>query len=155
MAYRSPKKEVLRVKRAVNHIIKKLDVKYVVQVFPIAEKSGEELTADSENDQDAILQVCRSNRDKQDKNVFLVFVNVKHINALNRKQVLRHVFHEICHIITWEYTDMIETCLKHVKAGPLKEQLLDDMYNIRENVTYNLERTMGPHVLPQLDWNEP
>jgi hypothetical protein len=143
------KKEIKRVKDIVEFFLKKLDVKYAIGVYSSGEKSGEERTVDEE---DAILEVCRSNRGQQDKSAFLVFVNTEETESMSLNVLKRHVFHEICHILTWEYTDEMENYLKYIEDGPLKEELIDRLYNIREDITYRMERTFGPFVLPTLDW---
>lgn len=155
------KKEVDRVKRAISYISKKLGTKYIVQVYPVADKEGEEtadsnvkIVANEEGEENIILQVCRSNRGQQDKSVFLVFVDPNMTRNRSRGDLLRHVFHELCHMISWDYTDEMENILKHIPDSPLKEELYDRMYNVREDVTYRLERTFGPHVLPSLDWTK-
>jgi len=148
----TPKMVVARVKKAVDYVAKKLDIKYTIGVYPINSKIGDENTADTE---EALLEVCRSNRGQQDKSAFLIFVNTKELSKLTANEIRRHVFHEICHIITWEYTDEMENFLKKIEDGPLKEELLERMFNTREDVTYRMERTFGPHVLPNIDWTVP
>ena len=145
------KKEVARVRKAVDYILKKLDVKYTVGIYPMIDKHGEERTADEEIN---LIEVCRSDRGQQDKNTFLLFLNTDELAKMPLNRVKRHVFHEICHIITWEYTDEMENMIKHIPDGLLKEELVDRWYNIREDITYRMERAYGPHVLPQIDWTE-
>ena len=69
-------------------------------------------------------------------------------------ELRRTVWHEWLHAATWDYTDGLEDVLKYMKDGPLKNELMERFYNIRENVTYTLERTLGPYVFPSFNWDE-
>jgi hypothetical protein len=145
------KKQVTRVKKSLNYILKKLKVKYLIGVYAMEEKHGEERTADEASN---LIEVCRSDRGQQDKATFLVFVNSDMLAKMPVSDIHRHVFHEICHIMSWEYTDEMENMLKYIEEGPLKDELVNRMIDVRENVTYTFERTFGPFVLPTLNWDD-
>jgi phage regulator Rha-like protein len=97
----------------------------------------------------------RSNRDKQDRKSFVVYFNQDIISTLNLAQTKRHAWHEILHAITWAFVDEFEEVVKYLKDQPdLYGELVSRAYDTRENVIYNLERCLGPVVLPESDWSE-
>ncbi len=97
----------------------------------------------------------RSNRKKQDLKSFIVYFNQEIMEPLTLSQVKRHAWHEILHALTWPFVDEYEEVTKYLKDQPdLYGELVSRAYDTRENVIYNLERTLGPVVLPESDWSE-
>lgn len=96
----------------------------------------------------------RSNRDKQDKNTFLVYFNQEYLGSISKGKLLRHSLHEILHALTWPFVDEYEEVVKYIsKNADLRKELDNRAYNTRENVIYTLERKLGPTLLPEADWN--
>lgn len=103
----------------------------------------------------AILSLTRSGRGLEDKLTFLLEFNpfVLKNEQITNTQLKRHVFHEILHAITWPFIDEQDATIHHIKNNKdLKKELHKRMYHVREDVIYNLERKLGPHVLPECDW---
>jgi hypothetical protein len=97
----------------------------------------------------------RSNRKRQDLKSFIVYFNQDIMQELTLTQVKRHAFHEILHAMTWPFVDEYEECTKYLKDQPdLYGELVSRAYDTRENVIYNMERSLGPIVLPECDWSE-
>lgn len=97
----------------------------------------------------------RSNRKTQDRKSFIVYFNQDIMAGLNLSQAKRHAWHEILHALTWPFVDEYEEVTKYLKDQPdLYGELTSRAYDTRENVIYNLERCLGPVVLPESDWSE-
>lgn len=97
----------------------------------------------------------RSNRKRQDTKSFIVYFNQEIMNLLSVNQIKRHAFHEVLHAITWPFVDEFEEVTKYLKDQPdLYGELVSRAYDTRENVIYNMERSLGPIVLPESDWSE-
>jgi hypothetical protein len=143
--------EIHRVERAATYILKRLssDIIFLVQGMP-EDLDDDEVTAE----EGGILAICRTNRGQADKKSFILFVNAKQTKDLSANELRRTVFHEWIHAATWLLSDEIENIIKYVKESPLKQELLQRVYDARENITYELERTVGPHIFPSFDWTE-
>lgn len=98
--------------------------------------------------------VERSNRDKQDRNTFLVNFNQTYMESVSKANLLRHALHEILHALTWPFVDEFEEVTKYVEKNvELYNELHRRANDTRENVIYILERKLGPTLLPEADWN--
>ena len=142
-------KEQKRVERAVAYVVKRLNSPILFMVASMADYARS-----PDDDEGGILAIGRSYRGQADKNSFILFFDAEQTKALTSAELRRTVWHEWLHAVTWDYTDEVENIMKYVKDGSLKDELIDRLYNARENVTYNLERTLGPHVFPSFDWEE-
>jgi hypothetical protein len=151
MASRLEKSEKKRVERAVAYVTKRVVSPIYFLVTSMSELNREDEAGKEEN---GILAICRSNRGQADRSSFLLYFDSEQTKGLTSNELRRTVWHEWLHAVTWDYTDEIENILKYMKSGVLKDELLERLYNTRENVTYNLERTLGPHVFPSFDWTE-
>lgn len=96
----------------------------------------------------------RSNRSTQDKNTFLIHFNQDIISKLTLLQIKRRAFHEVMHAMTCPYIDEYYAVIKHISDITLYKELAGRADDMRENVTYLLERKLGPFVLPQCDWSK-
>lgn len=97
----------------------------------------------------------RSNRKTQDRKSFIVYFNQDIMAAISLTQVKRHAFHEILHAISWPFVDEFEEVVKYLKDQPdLYGELTSRAYDTRENVIYNMERSFGPLLFPEADWDE-
>lgn len=154
MASKLDQKEQRRVERAVTYITKTLGgpILFLVSSMNDYRKASDD--EDSSEDSGGILAICRSNRGQADKNSFILFFDSEQTKLLTTNALRRTVWHEWLHAATWDYTDEVENIMKYLKDSPLKDELIDRLYNARENVTYNLERTLGPHIFPSFDWEE-
>jgi hypothetical protein len=96
----------------------------------------------------------RSNREKQDRNTFLIYFNQDFIAEATKGKLLRHCLHEIFHAVTWPFVDEFEEVTKYLdKNAELYNELHKRAKDTRENVIYALERKLGPHLLPEANWN--
>lgn len=152
MPSRLDKTEQKRVERAASYITKRLGPRFIFLTTSLSEFKRESET--SEDEEGGIMAISRSNRGQADKNSFILFFDPEQTKNLTTNALRRTVWHEWLHAATWDYTDEIENILKYLKDGPLKEELIERLYNARENVTYNLERTLGPHIFPSFKWDE-
>lgn len=152
MPSRLDKTEQKRVERAASYITKRLGPRFIFLTTSLSEFKRESET--SEEEEGGIMAISRSNRGQADKNSFILFFDPEQTKDLTTNALRRTVWHEWLHAATWDYTDEIENILKYLKDGPLKDELIERLYNARENVTYNLERTLGPHIFPSFKWDE-
>lgn len=145
------KTEQKRVERAAAYITKRLGPQFIFLTTSLREFKNSGEVSEEEG---GILAISRSNRGQADKSSFIIFFDPEQTKLLTTNALRRTVWHEWLHAATWDYTDEIENIVKYIKDGPLKDELLERMYNVRENVTYNLERTLGPHIFPNFNWEE-
>lgn len=146
------KTEQKRVERAASYITKRLGPRFIFLTTSLSEFKRESET--SEDEEGGIMAISRSNRGQADKNSFILFFDPEQTKSLTTNALRRTVWHEWLHAATWDYTDEVENILKYLKDSPLKDELIERLYNARENVTYNLERTLGPHIFPSFKWDE-
>ena len=155
MASHLERTEQKRVERAVAYINKRLGAPIIFLVSSMNDyRRPPDEDDESSGEEGGILAIGRSNRGQADKNSFILFFDPNQTKLLTSNELRRTVWHEWLHAATWDYTDEVENIMKYLKDGPLKNELIDRLYNARENVTYNLERMLGPHIFPSFNWDE-
>jgi hypothetical protein len=140
------KTEKIRVIKAFKYITEKLKFDVVLIIEPMTPRRLKIYETSH-------FTIERSNRSTQDKSTFLVHFNQNVISKLSLLQIKRHAFHEILHTMTWPYIDEYFAVIKHISDIALYNELARRSEDTRENVTYMLERKLGPFVLPQCDWS--
>ena len=140
------KKEQVRITKAFSYLQKKLKLDLVLIIDPMSPNQLKKYEGTH-------FTIERSHRSTQDKNTFLVKFNQSVTCSMTLLQIKRHAFHEILHALTWPYIDEYFSVIKHIPEPLLYNELAARSADTRENVTYTLERKLGPFVLPQCDWS--
>lgn len=138
---RAASDEKKRVARAVSYVLKRLNSKFVFVFQP-------------SNDDSMLLSIERSGRGSCDKGIYIVNYNAKTVAKMSRDALRQAVLHEWLHSASWELYDEVENLLSMIKAGPLKKELYRRYLDARENVVYHIERSVGPHVFPFIEYKD-
>jgi hypothetical protein len=142
---RKVSKEKRRIERAAAYVLKRLNSKYVFLVEPA--------TA-SDVKRGLILTVERSGRGTQDKSTFIITYNAELSIRMSRNEIRQTLFHEWLHAASWDLYDELETAINHLKPSPLRDELHKRYLDTRENVVYHMERALGPHVFPFIEYKD-
>lgn len=137
--------EKKRIERAVAYVLKRLNSKYVFFVEPAVQ---------SDVKRGLLVTIERSGRGTQDKSTFIITFNAEQSTKLSRNEIRQAIFHEWLHSASWEIYDEIETVINHLKPSPLRDELHKRYLDVRENVVYHMERSMGPHVFPFIEYKD-
>lgn len=141
------KEQQERVEKAFSYIISKYKLDLNIIIMPMSPGKLKRYPT-------TFFTIERSNREKQDKNTFLVYFNQEFIALATKGQLLRHCLHEILHAVTWPFVDEWEEVVKYIdKNVELYNELQIRARDTRENVIYLLEKKLGPHILSEADWN--
>jgi len=138
-----------KVTSAMNFVTKKLSVDLNIQIQCMSPYSYKKKFPN------AIVAISRSGRGLEDRLTFLLEFNpmVLKSGEITFTELKRHVFHELLHALTWPFIDEQNATIDHIKNNkPLKDELHKRMLHVREDIIYNLERKLGPHVLPECNW---
>ena len=135
-------KEKDRVFSAFDYIVKKfsLDLNLIVTSSQVKKDS-------------TLFTIERSARESSDRNTFLITFNREKTKLMELPELYRHAFHEILHSLTWGYIDEHGEVLKYIKDKTLSKELQLREADTRENITYLLERKLGPFALPEAAWD--
>lgn len=138
---RSVSGEKKRIERAIAHVLKKLNCNYnfIAQDSPSVT---------------SILTVDRSRRGSQDRNTYLVGYNSALTVEMSTNKLRQAILHEWLHAASWDLYDEIENLIKKIKTKSLKKEIEKRYLDIRENVVYNIERSVGPHVFPYIKYED-
>lgn len=134
------KEEEKKVIKAFNYLTKKLKINSDFIYYPMSKKQIKEFEG-------AIFLVSRSDRGSQDKTLFMIHYNIDEINKASYDAIKRHVFHELLHTLTWGFTDEFLEITKYIKNAGLKQELEKRHSDMRETITYSMERKLGPFCL--------
>jgi hypothetical protein len=146
-------KERKRVESAIQYISSRIPGNYLFILYEIKKEEKEAL---EERDLDCgIMECSRTARGAHDKPTFMLYYDPEQTIPLSVKDLRRVVFHEIIHILTFDYADEIESLLDLITNKKLKEELSKRAQAVNENVTYRLERSLGPLCFPNLNWSSP
>lgn len=142
------KAETERIEKIVEFLIKRLTLDLNIIVLPMSPSAVKK----SEN---SYFTIQRSGRASQDKNTFLLNFNQELVKDMHSPDIKRHIFHELVHTMHWPFTDEFEETIKYLKTNkPLFNELTKRHEDTRENVTYSIERKMGPLVIPEATWDK-
>lgn len=141
------KKETTRVTKAFEYVRSKLNVDLTLLVGPMTPGM-------LKKHQGTHFTIERSHRNTHDKNTFIIYYNQTVTLEMTLVKLKRHAFHEILHALTWPFIDEYFSVIKYIKDPKLYTELAERAEDTRENVTYLLERKLGPFVLPQCDWSK-
>lgn len=133
--------EKKRLERAVAHVLKKLNsnFNFIVQDSPSVT---------------CILNVNRSRRGAQDRNTYLVGYNSALTVEMPTVKLRQAILHEWLHAVSWDLYDEMDNLIKRIKNKPLRKEIEKRYLDIRENVVYNIERSVGPHVFPYIKYED-
>jgi predicted metal-dependent peptidase len=129
-----------KVKNAFDFFIKKFQLDVTILIFPLTKKQQKDYPS-------AVFLIVQSERKLEDKTLFFIYFNEKTINKLSEDAIKKHAFHEILHILTWDFTNEFAETIKYVKDKNLKDELEKRHIDLRENVVYRMERKLGKFIL--------
>lgn len=131
------KKQLERIQYAFDSVLKKLDLDYIL--FFVKRK------------QKVYFYIERNLRGKEDKNSFIISYNPEIIINKSNSEIRDDAFHEILHAMTWDYSDEYSSVIKYIKNKELRKELETRNFEVREQVTYLLERKFGPLIFPDFN----
>ena len=133
--------EKKRVERAIIHVLKKLNCNYNF----IAQDSPSVKT---------LLCCERSRRGAQDKNTYLIGYNSALTVEMSTNKLRQAILHEWLHTVSWDLYDEIDNLIRRIKPKALRKEIEKRYLDIRENVVYNIERSVGPYVFPYIKYED-
>jgi hypothetical protein len=148
------KKEFKRVQSAICYIVTKMKLEMSFTLDRLSIKDKKEYIKQY-GDELGIMMISRTNRGSQDKNSFIISFDEDQTRLLSMNRLKQCVFHEIIHALTWPFLDELDYLLNNVKDKKVLERSYKEIPDIRENVTYRMERLFGPLCFPHLKWEKP
>lgn len=136
-----------RVIKSFDFIIKKFDLDLNLIISPMTPGKLKRYSQTN-------FTIERSNRGNHDRQTFLIFYNQSLTSSISAGKLKRHAFHEVIHALTWPFIDEYNEVMKYIDSVELYNEMAARAVDTRENVTYQLERKMGPHALPEADWGD-
>ena len=110
---------------------------------------------EGESEDIRLVDIEESNRGAADPRTFIVRFFPEYLEDESAASIRRHLFHEICHAMTWDLYREAHAIVEHVPDKALRaefEKRLDDSF---ERIVYEMERKLGRRCFPNLPWQEP